>query len=155
MYKRVAETQLKRKIWVSVRQRNASKRDVFADLHHNFHTTPYKFAFPPWPCMTICGNNTIHYDETRGIIPNPKGVSHVHAKFIHYNDNVNVVSTKSKIKDVGWRRKSSTFKSSPWYASTSFDNYAIWWRQFTSREVKLIYGKIAREKYLVMQYGKV
>ena len=27
--------------------------------------------------------------------------------------------------------------------------------KFTSREVKLIYGKIARENYLVMQYGKV
>ena len=27
--------------------------------------------------------------------------------------------------------------------------------KFTSREVKLIYGNIAREKYLVMQYGKV
>ena len=27
--------------------------------------------------------------------------------------------------------------------------------KFTSREVKLIYGKIAQEKYLVMQYGKV
>ena len=104
---------------------------------------------------TVYGNNTLHHDETIGIVPNPKGVSHVHAKFIHYNDNVNVVSTKSKIKDVGWRRKSSTFKSFPWYASTSFDNYAIWWRQFTSREVKLIYGNIAREKYLVMQYGKV
>ena len=44
---------------------------------------------------TVYGNNTLHHDETIGIVPNPKGVSHVHAKFIHYNNNVNTMCSLS------------------------------------------------------------